>query len=49
MRTLAGFLFRGLKRTDRNNISKDCFGVYYIKKPERTGNSGPAKYNILPG
>jgi len=21
------FLFRGLKRTDRNNISKDCFGI----------------------
>jgi len=27
MRTLAGFLFGGLKRTDRNNISKDCFGI----------------------
>ena len=24
---LAGFLFGGLKRTDSNNISKDCFGI----------------------
>jgi len=27
MRTLAGFFFGGLKRTDRNNISKDCFRI----------------------